>query len=329
MRISNPDNKFIDVSGEESFRKLTLETFRFQSENCSVYKQYLELIGCDASQVEEVDEIPYLPIEFFKSHKVYCGKIEEKLVFNSSGTTGMVPSKHFIARPELYEASFTSFFEMLYGNPEDYCFLALLPSYLERGNSSLVYMMNSLIRKSRHTASGFYLDDLKGLSKKLAELESNGTRAMLLGVGYALLELASTFPVKLNNTILVETGGMKGSRKELTKAELHKKLCDAFGLKEIHSEYGMTELLSQAWSKGDGKFLSPPWMKINIRDPYDPFSFFEHCRTGGVNVIDLANLYSCSFIESKDLGRLSNEGSFEIIGRFDHSDIRGCNLLVQ
>ncbi len=322
------NNTFLEIGSHDQFEELAIGTFRFQAQNNPVYKQYLDLLSVDSDRVNCISAIPFLPIEFFKTHKVYSSEKKEELCFLSSGTTGMQSSKHFIAHQDIYIRSFVAGFEYFYGKAEDYCILALLPSYLERGNSSLVYMVNNFIKRSKFRESGFYLDEFEKLSKTLALMENRCIKTLLLGVSYALLDLADNFPMPLKSTIIMETGGMKGKREELSKKVLHGHLAKAFGLLSIHSEYGMTELLSQAYSKGRGLFEAPPWMKILIRDPYDPFSYLNSGRTGGINVIDLANKYSCSFIETQDLGRLHDK-SFEVLGRFDNSDIRGCNLLVQ
>jgi phenylacetate-coenzyme A ligase PaaK-like adenylate-forming protein len=320
---------FWEIRNKQDFDRLAIETFRFQADNNPVYRHYLELLSIDPMDRLKVSDIPFLPVEFFKSHRVVAGNRVEDAIFHSSGTTGMESSRHYVADIEFYVKSFVEGFRNFYGDPGDYCFLALLPSYLERGNSSLVFMMDRLIRMSRYPYSGFYLNELKKLHNTLIKTESLRIPVILLGVSYALLDLADRYSMELKYTTIVETGGMKGKRQELPKQELHRILTEAFGVAGIHSEYGMTELLSQAWSKGGGIFQPPPWMQVVIRDPYDPFSFFGKGRTGGINVIDLANRYSCSFIETQDLGRLHSGNSFEVIGRFDNSDIRGCNLLVQ
>lgn len=318
-----------DFQSEDEFTKSLIECFQFQAENNPVYNQYLNLLSIDPHEVNTISAIPFLPIEFFKTHRVYSGKSIEQIKFESSGTTGMKPSIHYVADANLYVESFSRTFETFYGPAEDFCFLALLPTYLERENSSLVYMMDHLIKRSRYSESGFYLNDLERLSNTLKNLEKGGVKTILLGVSYALLDFAESFYMPLKNTTVIETGGMKGKREELSREELHQRLSEAFNLEDIHSEYGMTELLSQAYSKGKGRFKTPPWMRILVRDPYDPFTYLENGRSGGINIIDLANRYSCSFIETQDLGRKYPDQSFEILGRFDNSDIRGCNLLVQ
>ena len=275
-----------------------------------------------------IEQIPFLPIKFFKSHQVITGDNSPEIVFNSSGTTGQLTSKHYVANTSVYKTSFLKTFEQFYGSPEDYCILALLPSYLEREGSSLVYMVHDLIVKSGHPDSGFYLHEHGKLAQKLKELDSKGVKILLIGVSFALLDLVSNYSFSLKNTIIMETGGMKGRKKEMIREELHGILKAGFGVGEIHSEYGMTELLSQAYSLGKGSFECPPWMRVLIRDPEDPLTLLPDGKSGGVNIIDLANLHSCSFIATQDLGKLYPDGSFEILGRFDHSDLRGCNLMA-
>lgn len=321
-------NDIFSIQKATDFESVALQIFKFQAKFNPVYKEYLSILKKDISKIKSTKDIPFLPIDFFKTHQIITGTHDPEKTFLSSGTTGVVRSKHFITDLSVYEKSFIKSFELFYGNITDYCILALLPTYLENESSSLVYMANHLIRLSKHPQSGFYLHNIDELAKKLQELEKEKTKVILIGVSYALIDLAGKFSIELKNTIVMETGGMKGKRKELTRLELHELLALGLGVKQIHSEYGMTELLSQAYSKGDGKFFCPPWMKILIRDSYDPFCFLETGKSGGINVIDLANINSCSFIETKDLGRIYSDGSFEVSGRFDNSDIRGCNLLV-
>jgi len=320
--------EIFSLGNEKEFEALALKIFRFQAEHNLVYQQYLKHLGCKVSTITSLQSIPFLPIEFFKSHKIVSTKAEAQAIFTSSGTTGNLTSRHFVPDLSIYEASFKLGFQQFYGSIEDYCVLALLPSYLEREGSSLIYMMEHLIRDSKHPKSDFYLHNHKELLATISELQKNKQKVLLLGVSFALLDLAENHQLNLRDIIVMETGGMKGRRKEITREELHAFLCKQFGITHIHSEYGMTELLSQAYSKGNSLFRTPAWMKIMIRDTYDPFSYEKTGRTGGVNVIDLANINSCSFIETKDLGKIHADGSFEILGRFDHSDIRGCNLLV-
>jgi len=316
------------IKSETSFNKVALEVFRYQYQGNLIYRQYVDCLSQDVNHIEHYSQIPFLPIEFFKTHDVVTGSFNPEAVFTSSGTTGMSFSQHRVASLLIYEQSFRRGFEQYFGNPRDYVFLALLPSYLERKGSSLIYMAEKLIKLSKHDESGFYLNEYEQLSKLLQKLKEKYRKTILLGVTYALLDLAEQFPVQFPELIVMETGGMKGHRKEMVRQELHAMLTSALGVDKIYSEYGMTELLSQAYSRGDGLFVTPSWMKVLIRDTNDPFSFLPENKTGGVNVIDLANIHSCSFIETKDLGKLHFDGGFEILGRFDNSDIRGCNLLV-
>jgi phenylacetate-coenzyme A ligase PaaK-like adenylate-forming protein len=317
------------ISDKKTFRANALEVFHYQARHSPVYRDYLAALGVDHTQIKLLEQIPFLPIEFFKSHTVLGEGLESQVVFESSGTTQMTPSRHFVADISLYKKSFSKGFFHFYGDPGQYCILALLPSYLERKGSSLVYMMDRLIKQSAHPDSGFYLDNLEELSSILRKRNADGQATLLLGVSFALLDLAASFPMELGSQIiLMETGGMKGRRAELIRNELHQGLKEAFGNRQIHSEYGMTELLSQAYSPGEGLFKTPPWMSLLIRDPNDPLSLLSAGRTGGINIIDLANIYSCSFIATGDLGKVFEDGSFEVLGRYDHSDIRGCNLLV-
>ena len=278
--------------------------------------------------VKDIKQIPFLPIQFFKSHNVISSNEPIQQLFTSSGTSGENTSKHFVTDISLYEKSYQNGFSQFYGNIEDYVVLALLPSYLERGGSSLIYMVSDLIKKSKHIESGFHLHDNEALISKLIELENTGKNIILIGVTYALLDLIEQHSFQLKNTIIMETGGMKGRRKELIREDLHTQLCQGFGVSAIHSEYGMTELLSQAYSLGNGIFECPSWMQILIRDTEDALNYVQNGKTGGINVIDLANINSCSFIATQDLGKKYPNAAFEVLGRFDHSDIRGCNLMV-
>lgn len=324
----NWKEKIFSISNEIDFEKTTLEIFRYQANNNIVYKEYLLHLKKDVESISKIDEIPFLPIEFFKSHKVISSKDSAKEIFTSSGTTGAFTSRHYVPDVSIYKASFKLGFEQFYGSIKDYCVLALLPSYLEREGSSLIYMMKHLIKDSNHPKSGFYLHNHKELIATISDLKKTNQKIILLGVSFALLDLAEKYKMDFSNVIIMETGGMKGRRKEITREELHAFLTQRLGVQKIHSEYGMTELLSQAYSKGDSLFFTPKWMKILIRDTYDPFTYEKKGRSGGVNIIDLANIHSCSFIETQDLGKIHPDGSFEILGRFDNSDIRGCNLLV-
>lgn len=317
-------DKIVSISTEEEFSAAALALFRFQAEQCEPYRQYLELLGIRPAEVSRVEDIPCLPIELFKSHTIYCGDGEPEVVFTSSSTTSQVPSQHPMARLAIYEQAFTEAFRQFYGEPAQYGIYALLPSYLQRKGSSLVYMADRLI--SAAGSGGFYLDDYDQL---IADMEADPKPKILLGVSYALWELAERYAPQLRNTIVMETGGMKGYREEIPKAEFHRILTSAFGVEKIHSEYGMAELTSQAYSSGEGLFHAPRWMKVLVRDINDPFCTLPAGSRGGVNIIDLANICSCAFIETQDVGRLFDDGSFTVEGRIDRSEIRGCNLLVQ
>lgn len=322
----NLDSIFTIHSAKE-FEQKALEVFKHQFENNAVYRSFCDLLYKHPSDIHSIEEIPFLPIEFFKSKKVVSTSIKPQAIFTSSGTTGSQTSKHFVTDLKCYEQSFKNGFNHFYGPVEDYVVLGLLPSYLERKGSSLIYMVNDFIVQSNHLESGFYLNQYDVLAEKLQQLDGEGKKVLLIGVSFALLDLIEKHPFSLKNTIIMETGGMKGKRKELIRAELHDQLKEGFGVSHIHSEYGMTELLSQAYSKGNGSFKCPPWMKVLTRDTEDALSLVQH-QTGGMNIIDLANYHSCSFIATQDLGKVSNYGSFEVLGRFDNSDIRGCNLMV-
>ena len=282
----------------------------------------------EKSSVKTIQQIPFLPIQFFKSHRVISNENSIQETFTSSGTSGEQTSKHYVTDVSIYEKSYQNGFSQFYGNIEDYVVLALLPSYLEREGSSLIYMVSDLIQKTKNSESGYYLHNTDALIEKLITLDSKGINVILIGVTYALLDLIEQHSFQLKNTIIMETGGMKGKRKELIREELHAQLCSGFGVSSIHSEYGMTELLSQAYSLGNGIFECPTWMQILIRDPEDALNYVENGKTGGINVIDLANINSCSFIATQDLGKKYPNTTFEVLGRFDHSDIRGCNLMV-
>lgn len=316
------------INSKKEFQRITMKVYRFQYENNTVYKQFCDLLTRTPETVKNTLDIPFLPIEFFKSKTILSNTAPIQTTFTSSGTTGVITSKHHVTDLSIYESSYLKAFSQFYGNIEDYAVLALLPSYLERDGSSLIYMIDDLIKSSNHPDSGFYLHNYDELAKKLINLDNEGQNVLLVGVTYALLDLIEQYSFNLKNTIIMETGGMKGKRKEMIREELHQLFCKEFGVSKIHSEYGMTELLSQAYSLGDGVFECPPWMDIIIRDTEDALSFIDYGKTGGVNVIDLANLYSCSFIATQDLGKKYKDQSFEILGRFDHSDIRGCNLMV-
>lgn len=316
------------IGSKKEFEKLALKVFRYQYDHNSVYRSFCELLKKNKTNVKSLPEIPFLPIQFFKSHEVVNSTAPVQITFTSSGTTGRNTSRHLVTDLKYYEESFRLAFSQFYGNIEDYVVLALLPSYLEREGSSLIYMVEDLIKHSNQPDSGFYLHNYDELIQKLTELDNSGQNVILIGVTYALLDLIEKQNFQLKNTIIMETGGMKGKRKEMIREELHDLLCRGFGVSEIHSEYGMTELLSQAYSLGDGIFECPPWMEILIRDTEDALSYVAAGKTGGINVIDLANVNSCSFIATQDLGKKYPNHSFEVLGRFDHSDIRGCNLMV-
>jgi hypothetical protein len=323
-----PSQDIFTISSAKQFEKITLKVFRYQYENNVIYKEFCDLLKTDKGAVKSLEQIPFLPIQFFKSHEVLSSVEPVQETFTSSGTTGMITSKHLITDISLYEQSYRNAFSEFYGNIEDYTVLALLPSYLERNGSSLIYMVQDLIELSNNENSGFYLHNYDELISKLLELDAAGQNVLLIGVTYALLDLIETKKFQLKNTIVMETGGMKGKRKEIIREELHQILCEGFGVSSIHSEYGMTELLSQAYSLGNGIFESPSWMHILIRDPEDAITYVDPGKTGGINVIDLANINSCSFIATQDLGKKYPNNTFEVLGRFDNSDIRGCNLMV-
>jgi phenylacetate-coenzyme A ligase PaaK-like adenylate-forming protein len=316
------------ISNQKQFEKIALKTFRFQYENNFIYREFCDLMKTDVQKVKTLAQIPFLPIQFFKSHEVVSNKNKIQETFTSSGTSGAITSKHFVTDVSLYEASYRNAFSQFYGNIEDYTILALLPSYLDRQGSSLIYMVDDLIQKNNNPESGFYLNNYSQLIEKLIALDKSGQNVILISVTYALLDLIEIQKFDLKNTVIMETGGMKGKRKEMIREELHDQLCTGFGVSSIHSEYGMTELLSQAYSLGNGIFECPSWMQILIRDPEDALTYLDNGKSGGINVIDLANINSCSFIATQDLGKKYPNNSFEVLGRFDNSDIRGCNLMV-
>ena len=322
------ENRIFNIQNKQEFKALSLAVFKHQFKNNKVYRSFCDLLFVHPSSISTIEEIPFLPIQFFKSRKVLSSLDEIQETFTSSGTTGSSTSKHLVTNINLYKESYLKGFAHFYGNIEEYTVLALLPNYLQRQGSSLVFMVADLIEKSKKVESGFYLDNIQELANKLLELNRNGQKILLIGVSFALLDLIEMQQFNLKNTIIMETGGMKGRRKELVREELHTILKDGFGVTEIHSEYGMTELLSQGYSKGNGVFETPPWMKILTRDTEDALSINASGKNGGINVIDLANYNSCSFIATQDLGKVYENETFEIIGRFDNSDIRGCNLMV-
>ena len=324
------ENKIFTTTAH-SFTNVALEVFQFQYKHCKVYQQYCNQLHIDVHTVDTITKIPFLPISFFKTHSIATATNEASITFESSGTTGSINSKHIVSDIAVYQQSFISCFNQFYGPANNWCFIGLLPSYIERNNSSLVYMVNDLIAKSNHPSSGFYLHDTATLATTLQQLELQKTNTLLIGVTFALLDFAEQYPQHLQHTIIMETGGMKGRRAEMTRQQVHQYLTEAFNVKNIHSEYGMTELLSQSYSFGNGIFNSPSWKKILIRTEDDPFCIYDTQTkkiSGAANIIDLANVYSCSFIATDDAASLHPNGSFEIIGRLDNASIRGCSLLT-
>ena len=320
----NFSDKIFAISTDEEFSQLALEVFRFQAQRCAPYRQYVELLGVEPTCVSRVEDIPFLPIELFKLRDVYCGNAEPEKVFTSSSTTGQTPSHHMMQSLALYEQAFTRAFEQFYGNAEGWSIYGLLPNYLQRDGSSLVYMVDRLI--ARCGSGGFYLDEYE---KLLSDMAADPKPKILLGVSYALWDLAEQYAPKLENTVVMETGGMKGRREELPKAKFHKILTSAFGVEKIHSEYGMAELTSQAYSSGDGVFYAPRWMRVMARDVNNPLKVLPAGSRGALNIIDLANLSSCAFIATQDVGRTYEDGAFMVEGRLSGAEVRGCNLLVQ
>jgi len=320
--------KVFSANNNQQFYDTALQVFNYQASNCDVYREFIAALKIDPAEIATVWQIPFLPISFFKSHQVLSSTDPVELVFTSSGTTGITTSSHYVTDVSWYTASFQKAFKLFYGDIESYTVLALLPSYLEREGSSLIYMAEDLIKQSGDLGSGFFLYNHDELLNKLEEQQKAGKPTLLIGVTFALLDFIEKYALNFPELIVMETGGMKGRRKEMIREELHEKLCKGFGVGAIHSEYGMTELLSQAYSKGKGIFNCPPWMKIITRDANDPMTVINDEKAGGINVIDLANINSCSFIATQDLGKVYADGSFEILGRFDNSDIRGCNLLI-
>ena len=323
-------NRIFGIKSKADFLGNALEIFNYQYDNNNIYHDFINSLGKDRSKIKTLYDIPFLPVEFFRNHKVITGDLPVEKIFESSGTTGTTPGKHFVIDLSLYEDSFLRSFIQFYGQPEEYLVAALLPSYTEREGSSLVYMVDNLIQRSKNPHSGFYKNNIEDIVPAIKKAKEEKQKILLIGVSFALLDMAENKPPDLSGVIVMETGGMKGRRIELTRPELHSILKEKFNAFSIHSEYGMTELLSQAYSKGDGIFYCPPWIKIIIRDPLDPLTLYtEPGRTGGINIIDLANINSCSFIATGDLGKIHEDGGFEVLGRFDNSDIRGCNLLVE
>jgi hypothetical protein len=317
------------IQNEDDFNRVALEVFYYQLEKNTVYQRYIANLSVDASAISHYTQIPFLPIQFFKTQNVSTLYSNPQITFTSSGTTGVINSQHHVYDLEWYEMSFRKAFAQFYDNIEDIAILALLPSYLEREGSSLIYMVDDLIQSSQQTESNYFLYNHDELYASLQQLQTKGTKTLLIGVTYALLDFLEKYKVDFPELIVMETGGMKGKRKEMIREELHYILGKGFGITSIHSEYGMTELLSQGYSKGKGLFQTPNWMKILIRDTNDPLTLLQNSNTGAINVIDLANIHSCAFIATQDLGKIYPDQSFEILGRFDNADIRGCNLLVQ
>jgi phenylacetate-coenzyme A ligase PaaK-like adenylate-forming protein len=331
-RKMKPDlkDRIFNVKDQNTFLSTALEVYNHQSKNNSVYKSFIKALGRQGDSTKTLEDISFLPVEFFRNKKIVTADLPVEGIFESSGTTGVVPGKHYVTDLRMYEESFTRAFRLFYGDPEEYAIFALLPSYTEREGSSLVYMTDKLIRLSNNAHSGFYKGNNVLLIQAIEKAKKEKHKIFLLGVSFALLDLADEFSPDLSGIIVMETGGMKGRRKEITRQELHNTLKKKLNVSSIHSEYGMTELLSQAYSKGNGIFYCPPWMKVVLRDPQDPLSIFSDTnKTGGINIIDLANVNSCSFISTGDLGRIHDDGGFEVLGRFDNSDIRGCNLMAE
>ena len=316
------------IKNEQQFNNITLQLFHHQAENCIVYREFITGLNIDPGKIQSVGQIPFLPIEFFKSHAIISSVDPVSVTFTSSGTTGITSSSHFVTDVNWYIQSFRSAFRLFYGDIKNYTILALLPSYLEREGSSLIYMADDLIKQSNNPDSGFFLYNHDELYRQLKKQKQAKKPTLLIGVTFALLDFIEHYAISFPDLVVMETGGMKGRRKEMIREELHGKLRKGFGVSAIHSEYGMTELLSQAYSKGNGIYNCPPWMKIITRDTNDPISIIDDDSAGGINVIDLANINSCSFIATQDLGRVYADKSFEVLGRFDNSDIRGCNLLI-
>lgn len=328
--ISVLENSVFHIGSIDDFNAKTLQLFHFQYQKNAVYREFCDLLKINPEKTASIDQIPFLPIRLFKSKRIICADYDsdKNSSFTSSGTTGSETSTHYVSKIEMYEKSFLKSFELFYGNPEKWVILALLPSYLERSGSSLVYMTQKLIEKSRHPESGFYLNNFAELAVTLKKLEEKKQKTLLIGVTFALLDFSEKFSIPLQHTIVMETGGMKGRREELIREDLHNRLKNAFTLNEVHSEYGMTELLSQAYAKSNGLYSCPPWMKIKITSLQDPNELVKNGRSGKINIIDLANIYSCPFIATDDIGIAHSPESFEVLGRSDHSDLRGCSLMT-
>lgn len=320
-------DQLININNE-NFNEYALEIFRFQAKNNEIYKTYLKYLNVEPDNITQIVAIPFLPIEFFKRFKIRSGIWNEEKIFQSSGTSQDIRSKHYIEDLGFYQHVSSLAFELLYNKIENWAILALLPSYLERQDASLIYMVDHFMQKANNEHSGYYLNDYTGLHQKLKFLRDQNIKTLLIGVSFALLDFIETSPISFPELTVMETGGMKGRREEITREELHENLRKGLGVEKIHSEYGMTELMSQAYAQDTGKFITPSWMKVLIREINDPFKMSHAKKSGGINIIDLANIHSCAFIETQDIGKLYPEGSFEVLGRIDNSDIRGCNLLV-
>ncbi len=322
------EERIFSIENDEQFEQLAMEIFYAQAEQNKIYKEFIANLNIKVNEIKSLQQIPFLPIEFFKTHDVITGQFIPEAIFKSSGTTGMETSRHLVKNLSIYEKSFLTNFKNCFGAPEDFTFLALLPSYLERTDSSLIYMMKKLIELSNDTRSGFYLNATTELVELLSQLNSENKKHILVGVTFALLDFPQVDLTNFSKTNIMETGGMKGRKKEMIRKEVHEELKNKFGVKTIYSEYGMTELLSQAYSKAAGNYFTPSWMKVFIREPNDPMEILSTTQAGAINIIDLANLYSCSFIATDDLGKRNDDDSFSVSGRMDNSDVRGCNLLV-
>jgi hypothetical protein len=330
LQLKNLQRRIFEIKSTVDFSGIALEVFNYQYNNNIIYHDFVKSLGKNPSEISTPYQIPFLPVEFFRNHKITSGDYPVEMIFESSGTAGVIPGKHYVSDLSLYEVSFLKTFGLFYGDPEEFLIVALLPSYLEKEGSSLVYMADNLIKRSHNPKSGFYKNNITDLLLTINMAKEAKQKVLLLGVSFALLDLAENESPDLSGVIVMETGGMKGRRKELTRSELHANLKEKLNVLSIHSEYGMTELLSQAYSKWEGIFYCPPWMKVIIRDPLDPLTLYNGIdKTGGINIIDLANFNSCSFIATGDLGKLHPDEGFEVLGRFDNSDIRGCNLMVE
>lgn len=322
-------DRIFEMADGQAFSALAMEVFRFQYENVPVYREFATALNRHPGNVRNIEEIPFIPVEFFKSHEILFSGMKVAREFRSSGTTGSVPSRHLLADMGIYDSSLLNGFAQFYGDPSEVTFFALTPTPGEKPESSLIYMISKLMEQNPGRRHGFFLDDFKSLKEKLSSSVTGESKTMLIGLTYAMLDFAEMYPGDYPGLMVAETGGMKGRKAEITRPELHRRLADAFSSAVIHSEYGMTELLSQAWSLSGGLFSTPPWMKVLIREVNDPFAFCRPGRSGGISIIDLANLYSCSFIATQDLGRAYEDGSFEVLGRFDSSEMRGCSLMIQ